>query len=91
MKFLHYEFDAGPSDIIEVTLEGNAANVQLLDSANFLNYKNGRRYQYYGGHATKSPVRLLPPHKTQWHVVVDVGGYAASVRASARLLKNARG
>lgn len=90
MKFLHYQFDAGPNDVIEVTLQGNAANVQLLDSINFSIYKNGQRYQYFGGHATKSPVRLVPPRQGVWHVVVDAGGYASSVRASARVLRNAR-
>ena len=41
MGYLHYEFDAGPGDVIEVTLD-RAANVQLLDPANFEAYRDGR-------------------------------------------------
>lgn len=60
MDYLHYEFDASQGDVIEVTLD-RAANVQLLDPANYENYKNGRGYRYHGGYATKSPVRLAVP------------------------------
>jgi hypothetical protein len=35
--------------------------VQLLDSANYENYTNGRGYRYHGGYATTSPVRLAVP------------------------------
>ena len=33
----------------QVTLQGNAANVRLMDSSNYNNYKNGRRHSFYGG------------------------------------------
>jgi hypothetical protein len=85
MRFLHYDFRAGPSDIIEVTLD-RQANVRLLDSVNFQRYRQGRDHRYYGGLAQVSPFRLTPPHEGQWHVAVDLGGYDGSVRASARLI-----
>ena len=81
MKYLHYAFEVGPGDVIEVSLD-RAANVQLLDDANFDNYCNGRPYRYHGGHATQSPVYLTPPHQGRWHVVIDLGGGAGSVRAT---------
>ena len=46
MNFTHY--DLGNLDkgrVIEITLQGNAANVQLLHGANFNNYKSGRQYR----------------------------------------------
>jgi Domain of unknown function (DUF1883) len=43
MDYLHREFDLSAGDIVEVTLAGNAANVMLLDTANFHNYRQGRR------------------------------------------------
>ena len=89
MDHLHYEFDAGPGDVIEVTLD-RAANVQLLDPTNYASYKDGRSYRYHGGYATKSPVRLAAPRAGTWHVVIDFGGGAGQVRASARLLSGAR-
>jgi hypothetical protein len=85
MRYLHYEFDAGPNDIIEVTLD-KQANVILLDRINYQNFRAGRRYDYYGGLATQSPVRLSPPRQGHWYVVVHLGGYRGTVRASARLI-----
>ena len=47
--------------IVEAHLSGNAANVFLMDSTNFSNYKSGRRCKYYGGHTTRTPVYLQVP------------------------------
>lgn len=81
MNFLQYEFDGGPTDLIQVNLD-RKANVRLLDWDNFQKYSNGQYHTYYGGHATTSPVNLRPPHKGHWYVVIDLGGYAGTVRAS---------
>lgn len=88
MTFLHYEFDLSTSDSIEVTLD-KQANVRLLDDVNFSLYKNGREHRYHGGLAKDSPVTLTPPRAGHWHVVIDLGGYAGRVRASARVLQGA--
>jgi Domain of unknown function (DUF1883) len=88
MDHLHYEFDANDGDVIEVTLD-RAANVQLLDSANYENYTKGRGYRYHGGYATTSPVRLAVPRAGKWHVVIDLGGGAGQVRATAQLVAGA--
>lgn len=88
MNFLHYEFDLSAEDLVEVTLDGQA-NVRLLDNTNFSLYKSGKQHRYYGGLAKTSPVQIAPPHAGHWHVVVDLGGYAGTVRASARVLQGA--
>jgi hypothetical protein len=85
MKFLHSDFNIGPSDVVQVELD-KQANVMLLDDSNFSSYRHGGRFTYYGGLAKQSPVRLSPPRSGHWHVVVDLGGYARSVRASISLL-----
>jgi hypothetical protein len=85
MKFLHYEFDLGLDDAVEVRLD-RQANVRLLDGDSFQRYRSGQRHEYYGGLAKTSPVVLRPPHSGRWHVVVDLGGYAGTVRASARVI-----
>lgn len=85
MRFLHWEFSAGPDDVVVVTLD-KAANVQLLDDSAFHAYRDGRSYRYQGGHAQVSPVRLVPPCHGHWHVVVDLGGYVGSVRAGVRVV-----
>jgi hypothetical protein len=85
MNYLHYEVDAGPDDVIEVTLD-KQANVLLLDGPNYRDYQAGLTYRYHGGFATVSPVLLRPPHPGRWHVVVDLGGYSGSVRASVETI-----
>ncbi len=85
MNHLHQEFNAGPSEVIEVTLD-HPANVLLLDPTNYNEYRNGRTYRYFGGYAKASPVRISPPRAGNWHLVVDLGGGFGAVRASASLL-----
>ncbi len=81
--YLHQDLgELGPDDVVEVILD-NPANVQLLDPANFEAYRERRPYRYAdGGYVTKSPVRLYPPRKGRWHVVIDLGGGPGRVRAS---------
>jgi Domain of unknown function (DUF1883) len=88
MNFLHKEFDLAAGDMVEVTLD-HPANVQLLDPSNYQAYRNGRQYRYHGGHATVSPFRLAAPQAGHWHLVVDLGGNAGTVRASVRVLSSA--
>ncbi len=73
-------------EIVEVILKGSAANVRLMDSFNFQSYRSGRRHQYIGGHAKRSPLRLQIPNAGHWYVTVDMGGYAGRVESSVRLL-----
>jgi hypothetical protein len=87
MNFTHYDLgQLAGGEVIEVSLEGAAANVQLMDSLNFLACRTGQRHQYLGGHATRSPVRLHVPSAGHWHVAVDLGGYRGSVHSSIRVL-----
>lgn len=86
MKFLHYEFDLQPGDVLEVTLD-HRANVRLLDGENFTRYQRGEDHRYYGGHVKESPVMIPAPRSGHWHLVIDLGGYAGSVSASARVLR----
>ena len=90
MQFTKY--DLGNLDkgrIVEITLKGNAANVQLLDSTNLSNYVNGRRYSYIGGLAKRSPVRLATTHSGHWYVTVDFRGLSGRVKTSVRVLPTA--
>ena len=86
MNYLHYDFELQSDDVVEVTLD-KQANIRLLDDSNYSLYRDGKRHRYYGGLAKKSPVRLPTPHPGHWHLVVDLGGYAGTVRASVQMLK----
>lgn len=90
MKFNHYKLGyVKAGEIVEITLSGNAANVRLMDSSNFQNYKNGRRHRYVGGLAKRSPVRLEIPRSGQWHVTIDLQGLRGNVRTNVRILPSA--
>lgn len=67
-------------------LSGNSANVRLFDSANYNAFKSGRSATGYGGHATRSPVRLQVPNSGHWYVVVDYGGLPGGGRAGVQVL-----
>lgn len=87
MNFTHYKFDRLQSgDVIEVTLQGSAANVRLMNNSNFQSYRNGRKHQYYGGLVKRSPYRLTVPSSGQWHVTVDMAGLRGQVRSSVHVL-----
>jgi hypothetical protein len=90
MKFTHYDLghrQAG--EVVEVTLQGSAANVRLMDSSNLSSYRGGRSHHYSGGLATRSPVRLAIPRSGHWHVTVDMAGLRGTVRSSIRMAPQA--
>lgn len=90
MNFLHTDLgNLRGGEIVEITLQGNSANVRLLDSSNFSSYRAGRRHTFIGGHAKRSPVRLRVPRSGHWHVAIDMGGYSGNVRAGVRVLPGA--
>ena len=90
MQFTKYDLGSlERGRIVEITLKGNAANVQLLDSSNLNNYVNGRRYSYVGGLAKRSPVRLATTHSGHWYVTIDLRGLSGRVQTSVRVLPTA--
>ena len=90
MQFTHYNLGYLESgSVVEVTLQGSAANVRLMNGSDFSNYKNGRNHNYRGGLATRSPVRLAVPNAGHWHVTVDMQGLQGSVRSGIRVIPGA--
>ncbi len=87
MNFTHYDLGRKErGQTVEVTLSGSAANVRLMDSSNFQNYKNGRQHKYYGGLIKQSPFRVQIPNSGNWHVTVDMDGLRGTVRSSIRMI-----
>ena len=86
MQFIHKDLGQRKrGEIVEVTLT-SGANVRLMDSSNFSNYKNGRQHRFTGGLAKRSPIRLPIPSSGRWHVAVDMQGLRGSTRATVRVL-----
>jgi hypothetical protein len=86
MNFIHTDFQGSEGDVAIVTLDAQA-NVMLLDESNFSAYQNAGTFNYFGGWATKSPVRLVAPRSGHWHIVIDMGGGAGQVRASIQVVQ----
>jgi len=80
VNYLHYKVHAGPSKIIKVSLS-NRANVRLLDTLNYYKYRIGKSYQSNSEHSDKVACTFSPPHKGEWHVIVDLAGQGSEVRA----------
>lgn len=90
MKFIQTDLgNRRGGEIVQVTLQGNAANVLLLDSSNFQAFKAGRKHRYYGGLAKRSPVNLAIPRSGHWYVVVHMAGLKGNVRSSVQVLPGA--
>ncbi len=89
MRFIHNNLGhRKQGEIVEVTLTCGA-NVRLMNNSNFSSYKNGRRYQYIGGLAKYSPLKLQIPESGHWHVVIDMQGLSGNTKASVRVLPGA--
>ena len=90
MQFQKYDLgQLQKGQFVEVTLKGSAANVRLMDSSNFQNYKSGRRHKYYGGYVTRSPYRVSVPNNGHWYVAIDLGGYSGHISSSVNVLEGA--
>jgi hypothetical protein len=71
--------------VVQITL-ARRANVYLLDAYNFGRYRRGESFEYVGGEALQSPLRLRVPSTDHWFVVLDLGGGAGTIRSSVQLL-----
>ena len=90
MNFTHYDLgNKQRGEIVEITLQGSAANVRLMDSSNFQNYRSGRQHRYTGGLAKSSPIRLQIPSNGHWHVTIDMQGLRGTTRSSIRIMPRA--
>lgn len=90
MKFTHYDLGHQQrGTTYEVTLT-SGANVRLMDSSNFNNYRNGRGHRYVGGLVNRSPYRVTIPSSGRWHITVDVAGLRNGTRSSIRQVQGAQ-
>jgi hypothetical protein len=86
MNFLHNDLGhLNGGEVVVVSLD-HAANVRLMDASNFQSYRQGGRHRYFGGEARQSPVRLRVPQSGPWHVTIDLGGRAGTIRAGVRVI-----
>ena len=85
--YTHYDFPSlKRGSVVEVTLQGSAANVRLLDSTNYGAYKAGRSHHYIGGLVKQSPFRMTVPRDGRWYVTVDLRGLRGTTRSSVKVI-----
>ncbi len=58
---------------VEVELQ-HTADVFLVDQTNFRRYQAGQQFKYFGGHYTKSPVRISATGIGRFYLIVRNGG-----------------
>ncbi|KLU64003.1 hypothetical protein DEAC_c39970 [Desulfosporosinus acididurans] len=58
----------------------HAADVFLVDSTNFRRYESGQRFDYFGGHYTKTPVTISVQGSGRWYLIVNNNGEQYSYR-----------
>ena len=64
---------------VEITLQGNAANLRLFDRKDYQNYLDGKSFKFYGGLATQSPYNMTVPSKGTWYLAIDMQGLQGAV------------
>ncbi|MEK0177031.1 DUF1883 domain-containing protein [Tetragenococcus halophilus] len=52
----------------------HASDVFLVDSANFRKMKSGKKFSYFGGHYTQTPVNISVDKPGRWYLIVRGGG-----------------
>ncbi|MDR0273153.1 MAG: DUF1883 domain-containing protein [Clostridiales bacterium] len=85
MGYMHYDLGGlAKGKVIEVILQGNTANVYLMDAENFHKYSNGFPFNALGGLMTFSPIRLMTIDNGHWHLVMDLPHGKGTVKTSYR-------
>ena len=86
MGFMHYDLGAlGRGKVVEVVLQGNTANVYLMDNENYMKYMKALPFVALGGLMTFSPIRLQTIENTQWHLIIDLPHGTGKVKTAYRL------
>ncbi|MCL1842236.1 MAG: DUF1883 domain-containing protein [Defluviitaleaceae bacterium] len=87
MNYTHYDLGGlGKGKTVEVILQGNAANVYLMDHENVVKYSKGLEFSALGGHMTFSPIRLQTTDSAHWHIIVDLPHGYGTVKTSYRIV-----
>ena len=84
MDFVHYDLGYLVEGTTVVVSLDVAANVCVLDFANFMYYKMDISFMYLGGYITRSPYYVVIPRGGFWHVAIDLGGYEGAYRFECR-------
>jgi hypothetical protein len=83
MRYLLYDLGTVAGGAVEVSL-GYAANVLVLDEANYAFYKENKPYRVTGGYIERSPYKTVLPEAGHWFVIIDSGSFLSKIKALVR-------
>ena len=86
MDFVHYDLGYLVEDTTVVVSLDVAANVCVLEFANFRYYKMGPSFTYLGGYITLRPYYAVIPQTGFWNVTIDLGGYEGCIGSSVKVI-----
>ena len=86
LDFVHYDLGLLEEGTTVVVSLDAAANVCVLDHANFLYYQMDTSFKYLGGYITRSPYYAVIPQGGFWHVAIDLGGYEGRIGSSVKII-----
>jgi hypothetical protein len=85
MKYLLYDLGMAKAvDVAEISL-GYAANVSVLNGANYELYKTGAPCRFTGGYIERSPYKVTIQEDGRWYVIIDSGSFFAKIKALVKL------
>ncbi|MDR1571398.1 MAG: DUF1883 domain-containing protein [Clostridiales Family XIII bacterium] len=85
MKYLLYDLgNADAGDSVEVSL-GYAANVRILDEANYGLYRGNLPHRFIGGYIERTPYKATIPEGGRWYVILDSGSYFGKIKSLVKL------
>lgn len=85
-RFTHYDLkELRAGTVIEIALSA-VNNVRLVTAGNFQRFTEMLDFKYLGGVAKKSPIRLVIPESSHWHLIVDSEGHNGLAESSVKML-----
>ena len=74
MQYAYYDLgEQKENATVEITLS-SAANVQLLDTANYDLFRHHQEHKSIGQYVYLSPHRITIPEKRHWYVAIEAPG-----------------
>jgi len=87
MTYLHWKIPGKAGDIVRIQMD-TPAFVRMLDPLNFEYYRRGSPYKGEGGWSDRLDVEFAFPYKGTFHIVVDLGGAAGTLKATCDLSRS---
>jgi hypothetical protein len=85
-RYTHYDLrQLREGAIIEVSLNA-VNNVRLMTSGNYQRFTEMLDFKYLGGVAKISPLRVIIPETSHWHLIVDCEGHLDLAESSVKMI-----